>query len=83
MHADRQKILVAIVLTLLAVTLVFWSRLYAKRQPPTGDEPHYLLMAKSLVDDRDLDLRADYQRPLTWPLAYDGLHTALCYANGS
>lgn len=28
--------------------------------PPTGDEPHYLLMAQSLVKDHDMNLENDY-----------------------
>lgn len=31
-------------------------------QPPVGDEPHYLLMADSLLRDADLDLANQYRR---------------------
>ena len=34
---------------------------YAAGMPPTGDEPHYLVMAQSLWRDHDLDLRDEYE----------------------
>jgi hypothetical protein len=34
---------------------------YAAWLPPTGDEPHYLVMAQSLWRDHDLDLRDEYE----------------------
>ncbi len=37
--------------------------------PPSGDEPHYLLVAHSLVEDQDLDLGDDYLER-----AYAGFH---------
>lgn len=35
---------------------------YAGRLQASGDEPHYLLMAQSLLQERDLDLRDNYER---------------------
>ncbi len=35
---------------------------YASRLQASGDEPHYLLMAQSLWQERDLDLRDNYER---------------------
>ncbi|HEY0782556.1 MAG TPA: hypothetical protein VGE98_08885, partial [Thermoanaerobaculia bacterium] len=43
----------------LAVYLVAWR---VQPLPPTGDEPHYLLTAWSLVHDGDVDLRDEYAR---------------------
>jgi hypothetical protein len=34
---------------------------YASGIPPSGDEPHYLVMAQSLWRDHDLDLRDEYE----------------------
>ena len=34
---------------------------YAAWMPPSGDEPHYLVMAQSLWRDHDLDLRDEYE----------------------
>jgi hypothetical protein len=36
------------------IVLGFWTSLV---YPPTGDEPHYLLMVHSMLHDRDLDLK--------------------------
>lgn len=45
----------AVVYALLASGLVLPS------QPLTGDEPHYLLLTKSLLEDGDIDLANNYQ----------------------
>ncbi len=39
--------------------------------PTASDEPHYLVIVQSLVDDRDLDLRDQYDRE-TYRSYYDG-----------
>ena len=47
--------------------LAFWG---AQIQSLTGDEPHYLLAARSLLRDGDLDLTNDYEQRLYrefWP----------------
>jgi hypothetical protein len=49
-----------IALPALAYGLIGWH--YAGRLQASGDEPHYLLMAQSLWQERDLDLRDNYAR---------------------
>lgn len=44
----------------LVYALAGWH--YAGRLQASGDEPHYLLMAQSLWQERDLDLRDNYAR---------------------
>ena len=49
---------------LVAAAFVVFSGVglhYAAGMPPTGDEPHYLVMAQSLWRDHDLDLRDEYE----------------------
>jgi hypothetical protein len=51
--------------TLLALTAVVYLAIglrYATRLQPSGDEPHYLLMAQSLWREADLDLRDNLAR---------------------
>jgi hypothetical protein len=40
--------------------LLAWGKVFPA-QPVTGDEPHYLILAKSLLSDRDLNLSNNYQ----------------------
>jgi hypothetical protein len=50
---------------LLAMTALLYALVgthYASRLQASGDEPHYLLMAQSLWQERDLDLRDNYAR---------------------
>ncbi|CAN5402666.1 hypothetical protein BH10PAT3_BH10PAT3_4020 [soil metagenome] len=47
-------------LVLLCFTSLLFVRLYVNN-PITGDEPHYMLMARSLVKDHDLNLKNNYQ----------------------
>lgn len=57
----RARFLICLVVGVTAVLVaLFWSRLYLREQPVSGDEPHYLVMTQSLVDDRDLELKDDY-----------------------
>jgi len=44
------------------VVLVGVGQHYARYLRPTGDEPHYLVMAQSLWREGDLDLRDNYDR---------------------
>ncbi|HET7697532.1 MAG TPA: hypothetical protein VFK57_17580 [Vicinamibacterales bacterium] len=49
----------------MACALAFVASLliHARQQlPPTGDEPHYLLIAHSVVVDRDLEVSNNYER---------------------
>ncbi len=49
---------------LLAAGFVLYGAVglhYAAWTPPSGDEPHYLVMAQSLWRDHDLDLRDEYE----------------------
>jgi hypothetical protein len=48
------------ILTLLVYTL-YSSGLIFKPQPLTGDEPHYLIIAQSLVTDTDINVRNNYE----------------------
>ncbi len=47
---------------LLFLLLTLLGLRYAGRLQASGDEPHYLLMAQSLWQEHDLDLRDNYQR---------------------
>jgi len=49
----RVQLAAAAVVLPMALLLAGWS-------PPSGDEPNYLVVARSLVVDRDLDLSADF-----------------------
>lgn len=44
----------------LLAALCLFARFYAK-QPLSGDEPHYLTIAQSLIQDGDLDLKNNYR----------------------
>src|SRR6185436_6434383 len=46
--------------TTLAVYLLAAVRMLPYVEPPTGDQPHYLLQTISLAEDGDLDLRNNY-----------------------
>ena len=54
----RGRLLVAIVF------VVVWGLITHGTVAGTGDEPHYMLIARSLAFDRDLDLANDYSTPL-------------------
>ena len=53
----RSTIAVACVPVALALVTFFAS---TRRLPPSGDEPHYLIMADSIASDFDLDLHNNY-----------------------
>src|SRR5215210_7791612 len=44
----------------LAVYLLIAAWMLPYVEPPTGDQPHYLLQTISLIEDRDLDVRNNY-----------------------
>jgi len=48
----------------------------------TGDEPHYLMVAHSIVSDGDLDLRDDYVEEQAWSDFYSGPALPPHYAPG-
>ena len=48
----------------------------------TGDEPHYLVVAHSIVNDGDLDLRDDYAVEKAWQSFYSGSSLQPHYAPG-
>jgi hypothetical protein len=56
----ERRALAADVLLFLAFAGAGWR--YSARLQASGDEPHYLLMAQSLWQERDLDLRDNYAR---------------------
>lgn len=52
---------VAVFLITLVVYIIYNSGLVFPSQPLTGDEPHYALMAGSLLKDGDINLLNDYR----------------------
>ena len=54
------RTLIVVFLATLAVYLLAAVRILPFVEPPTGDQPHYLLQTISLVEDGDLDLRNNY-----------------------
>ncbi|MEW5900770.1 MAG: hypothetical protein AB1715_04835 [Acidobacteriota bacterium] len=57
--------------TALLIYVVYVSGLVFPAQPFTGDEPHYLLIIRSLLSDGDLNLADDY-RQREYAAFYDG-----------
>jgi hypothetical protein len=58
----RRRWLVLAFFAPLLVYLALVPRFLAYSSPPTGDQPYYLLMTASLVEDGDLNLRNNYER---------------------
>lgn len=60
---------VAALVAILALPFVAWSPEggveWANPASYSGDEPHYLMVVNSMLFDRDLDLRDDYERVRT------------------
>ncbi|HUH00370.1 MAG TPA: hypothetical protein VML75_00165, partial [Kofleriaceae bacterium] len=56
----------AALIAMVALPFVGWSAErgveWAEPASYSGDEPHYLMVVNSLLFDRDLDLREDYDR---------------------
>ncbi len=53
---DRLKKYFLLLFLFYVITTTYITTIY----PPTGDEPHYLLIAKSLIYDRDFNLENNY-----------------------
>lgn len=52
---------VVLVIFLVSFSLYFWAGLtWQPKQRPTGDEPHYLIITQSIIEDHDLDLKNNY-----------------------
>lgn len=62
MSVMRRRFHAGLADALLFLLLAVVGLRYAGRLQASGDEPHYLLMAQSLWQERDLDLRDNYQR---------------------
>ena len=54
------RVIAVVFLATLAVYLLAAVRMLPYVEPPTGDQPHYLMQVISLVEDGDLDLRNNY-----------------------
>jgi hypothetical protein len=62
MSARRRSLIIAaaaIVAVLAILTLLVEVR-WHNHQPYSGDEPHYLVMTNSLIQDGDFDVKNDY-----------------------
>ena len=60
----RATIAVCAGVTLLATLLAFWWST-TNRYRLTGDEPHYLILAASLLRDGDVDVRNNFDEDAT------------------
>jgi hypothetical protein len=47
---------------LIVIVLFLWTLTTRGKQTVSGDEPHYLMIAESLLVDRDLDLQNNYDQ---------------------
>jgi hypothetical protein len=52
----RVLVIVAVPALLTLLLAVRWH----DAQPYSGDEPHYLIVTESLIDDGDVDVKNDY-----------------------
>lgn len=57
----NRKILLPLFLIVFGIYLSAGA-IWSERQRPTGDEPHYLIMAQSLIKDHDFDLKNNYDQ---------------------
>ena len=63
----------AVAALVAAITAVVGLTILLQARPtPTGDEPHYLLIAQSIALDGDIDLTNDYADPVRVGAAYPG-----------
>lgn len=67
---SRTRTALRLGLVLAVVLTAYLGVLFVAQPSPTGDEPHYLLVAQSLADDRDLSLADDYLDPEVLIKAY-------------
>ncbi len=70
--SQRWRSLLVAGLVLLVTGVVGLVILTSARPTPTGDEPHYLLIAQSIAFDGDIDLTNDYLDPQRVEQAYPG-----------
>ncbi|MEW6516282.1 MAG: hypothetical protein AB1439_05175 [candidate division FCPU426 bacterium] len=59
---DRMNVRLPVLFGAAAVFFVLLSCWTTLVYPPTGDEPHYLLMSQSLLSEGDIDLNDNYTR---------------------
>jgi len=85
---QRRTLLAVFAAGWLVYSLVLLSGLFPP-PPFTGDEPHYLLITASMVRDRDIDLRNNYQDgdylefypgPLRWHALPSRIHPERYYS---
>ena len=60
LHGPGRRWLALVFLATLGVYLLAAVRMLPYVEPPTGDQPHYLMQVISLVEDGDLDLKNNY-----------------------
>jgi hypothetical protein len=59
--AATRKTVLSIFLITLAIYVIYAAGIIFPAQPFTGDEPHYVLIARSLFSDGDINLANNYQ----------------------
>ncbi|MGA2667105.1 MAG: hypothetical protein ABSE91_03430 [Patescibacteria group bacterium] len=76
----------AVVLALSFYIYHLAGNYWMPRQRPTGDEPHYLIIAESLIKDHDLDLKNNYAQKDYQAWGYAGItldaHVSVNSQNG-
>ncbi|MCX6811895.1 MAG: hypothetical protein NT039_04350, partial [Candidatus Berkelbacteria bacterium] len=55
-----------IIFIFVFVLFVLYAKSYNAKQTPTGDEPHYIIAAQSLIKDHDIDLANNYKNRDYW-----------------
>ena len=70
----RKAIAVCVAVTLLAATLAFWWST-TNRYRLTGDEPHYFILAASLLRDGDVDVRNNFDEDIATGEIYGSFPT--------
>ena len=82
LRSDARRDLLWIVPLNLLFALLLISQIAAPLKGLTGDEPHYLVLAHSIVTDGDLDLWDDYNEEAAWRAFYAGPELSPHYAAG-